>query len=364
MIIPKLNIEINDNATRYFIYRDSPDNLPNKLDYYTTITPNIVYTVNKDELIDNQIEIYDNKEIEQSDNVTIYLDNPITLSKPIISYSPITYTYNKAIMTKYKIMIENINKPVVLGYRMLAEDSNNNVSKLSDMQTIQISHSIDDIRSWLECKLDGNWIKLIDLNTSEENEIYDITSKEYADTNGIFVSKVHSFKDDLLGFNNKYIVSDNLVVIGIKNIWYKYNDHAHYRRIIPLRVGCTIGDNNNIYSDVFTQNEMYAPIDKLVILRKEYDDDSDISEDDENATIYEIIRAGGIYYDNTLKTLQFNEENIYNSISVVNSDNHFESINLIDRGILQNITYKYTFIYYDCTGEQSEKYTIVNEVGE
>lgn len=360
MLAPKITIVNEEEFNKYYIYRGTPETLSNNLKKYISLNPICTYE-NKDETI-KQIDIYDNRQKEQNENIHMYGTNPITINKPTVLCKNIKYKTINGLYTKYLIKLSDINNPIDISYRIIGENEKNELS-ISDLISVEIKQPIGYIKAWIEYQEGTEWNKLMDIDPTQDNIILGNHSNEYKRLNGIFITPIHDFSEDFISFDNKYVTSDNLTIIKIKNVWYKHYKSNHYRKTIPLRVGCSVLDGNKLYSERINDEEEFVPLDKLVILRKEVidGDENNISITDNDATVIQIIRAGGIYYNSEFETLQFNEENIYNDYSVVNYDTHLKTINIIDRGILQNKIYKYTFIYYDNTGECSLSYTIVNK---
>lgn len=356
MKVPKISIKKDNNVIKYYVYRDKLENLSNDISTYSNKEP-VGCVFNKND--SSSLTFIDNRGIIQ-EGVDKYFQNPITIGKPNVDIiTDVVKVKNGGIVPYYKAKVSDVNKSIVLHYKVLCDNESGNVSDLSNLTSIEITQDKSDIQVWLEVNSNNKWVKVQDVKLDEYFDIY----KPISNSNvTILSSGVYSLNENSVSFDNKYSRSNNLSIVSIPNPWHYSNDDSNYRTTKSFRIGCTIGDGNLLYSDIINSSKQYSPIDKMVIIRREDDGAAgDLSISDNGIIVKQIVRAGGIYTIDEIAVTQFNEENIIDDFSVVNFDNVFKRLNIIDNGVIHGKKYKYTFICYDHCGEESNKCTIINK---
>ena len=351
--VPVITLKKYSDAIRYYIYRGTLKELPDDISAYNRIEPvGCVFNTS-----DNTIPKFkDDRNID--DDNDRYFGNPVTICNPNVSVETNIETVREGHIPYYTCIIKDVTKPVLLHYRVLYDNELGAVSELSDIMSVEIKQDKEVVSAWIEMLNNNKWIKYQDVKI---DTYFDILKPKTNSQETIFEESVCNLKSDDISFDNKYIRSNNLVTINILNPWHVNNSNMHYRKTKLFRVGCTIGDGNILYSDIINKEVQYSPIDKLVILRKEHDGtNSNLSIGDDGVTVKQIIRAGGLYFTKEMEYIQFNEETILNDISIVNFDNCFNTIKVVDKGIIAGRKYKYTFILYDHSGHKSNSLTITN----
>lgn len=355
MKVPKISIKKESNVSHYYIYRGTLNNLSDDIGSYNRIDP-IACIINDGSNTTHYFT--DNRSIAE-EGIEKYGNNPILIGKPNIELTTeLTNIRGAGHIPYYRIKVNGVDEKILLHYRVLCDNSVGSVSDLSNVVSVELQQSGDDVLAWVEYKVNDNWVKLCNISI---NEYVDILKPTKPNSENIFSGKVYSFEDKDISFQNKYSRSDNISIVSINNPWHSTNSDVNYRDTKEFRVACTIGDDNIVYSETINSSKQYSPIDKVVILRKEYDGTSShLSLSDDNVIVKQIIRAGGLYSTNEIESIQFNEETITGDYAVVNFDNSFKEIKLVDRGIIHGRKYKYTFMSYDHTGEESAKHTVIN----
>lgn len=345
--IPALKINCDDAAQKYFIYRNDYEALTDNILDYNNLTPiaeitnsNFDYIIFND---DNTVQ----KNIKKNTN------GAMVIHTPTVDIKTETYENSKGYVPYYTITIKNLDKPLYFYYRIIAENSTSSVSRLSDLATLELEQDAQDISLHLEKYENSTWKTIKTLNYNSENICKDID---------IINSNVFALNRTDIQFNDKYVLSDNKIILNINNLWHKDNVAIHFSNTFPLRIACSDVNGNTLYTNRINTEKIFNPIDRLVILRKEYDGTDDDLTITNDVNVKQILRADGIYLNDKIYSMQFNEEYMRSDIYIVNSDNIYKQIKVIDNGIYSNKTYKYTFICYDHTGNQSKPYTIIHEI--
>lgn len=354
MQIPKVIIKAQNDVSKYYLYRaEQNEDLSDDIAYYKTIEPLAVINNSGKNII-----FKDNNSLVQDSNIHYNSNykNPVTINKPVVMRKlQIENQYGKGANYYLTLNIGIIDTPIILKYRAIAEYKDGSVSMLSDTAAVAILQNVANIKTTIEYYKNG-WFELSTVPLNTDFDLF----KQKIKINP-FVDKPLGFTQSNVQFDNRYVLSDNITIISIDNPWNDKTNKWHRRCPVKLRAKCTLNDGNYVYSDQFQPNEIFVPIDKIVILKKEYDGyNDDISIDDENAERKVIVRAGGIYDVKNNYINQFNEETIINDIAVISFNNIFNKLK-INSNVVMNKTYKYTFLTYSSTGECSNPYTVIKK---
>lgn len=337
-MLPKICIDKDSRISTYYVYRDNDKNkLTDNIASYKCRQPDII--VNSDEIYKDTIDIVDSTYMDQY-GITVNTSS-ILIEKSKVNYELV----NEEGLIFFKFNTVPKNHTIRLFYRIIGKDLEGNLTSLSDRKHLWFLPTQEFITNEI----------LLDEEIIASNLDYTLNHAVSLKSYDFLKDEIKTPNETLIKYNLKYI-NDNSINFEIKNIW---KDESYSKRTVKK-----ITVRSRYFHSVVTNDELLLeiniPIDKLTILRKEFNEEEEhINYEDTEAHKKVLIRTKGVY-DDFKNEIDFIGDGIHEKDIYLVSDNlNSDKFRLCDTNILRNKSYIYTVYLHDSIGNISKPYTTI-----